>query len=404
LILGDLNSSAILRTESGSPEMCGGTMHGEDGLWIGVLGPLCGIRDGVVIRMPRGRSGVLLAVLAMSAGRPVGVGRLAELIWPEEQPEWVRPSVQSLVARVRGLVPDVVVTAAGGYLLDVDPGHVDLLRFRRLVRAANGAADPGAAAGLLEQALGLWRGEPLGDLRSSALYRDVIPGLVEERLTAVQQHAELDLAAGRNDRVIAELQALIGQYQLREPLWGQLIRALRAAGRPAEAIQQYHRVREILATELGVDPSADLQDLYRQLLEADQRDVTLERSPGATGPEPGDRSQARTTPAVPRPEAQANPTPRQSPAGRVGGVPHQLPADTRVFAGRRAELTRLLGLAEAGDGAGGPGTVVISAIDGMAGIGNPNPGANTHDRYRSVILAGSGTEVSAYRPRTAMPK
>jgi DNA-binding SARP family transcriptional activator len=81
----------------------------------------------------------------------------------------------------------------------------------------------------------------------------VIPGLVEEPLLAVQRRAELDLDAGRPDRVIAELQTLTGQHQLREPLWGQLIRALAAAGRPAEAIQQYHRAREILAEELGVE-------------------------------------------------------------------------------------------------------------------------------------------------------
>jgi DNA-binding SARP family transcriptional activator len=336
----------------------GARVPGEEGLWIGVLGPLSGTRDGAVVRMPRGRSGILLAALAMSAGRPVGVGRLADLIWPEEQPERVRPSIQTLVARVRGQVPDVVVTAADGYLLDIDPDHVDLLRFRRLVREADDSANPAVAAGLLDQALGLWRGEPLSELRSSALHRDVIPGLVEERLMAVQRRAELDLAAGRHDRVIAELQTLTGQYRLREPLWGLLIRALAAAGRPAEAIQQYHRTWKILAEELGVDPSTDLQDLYRQLLEADRRDVTTTRSPDKAAAKLGGPSPAGTTSAAPG----------QPPATGVGGVLHQLPADTRVFTGRQAELTRLLDLGGA-DGAPDPGTVVISAVDGMAGIG-----------------------------------
>jgi DNA-binding SARP family transcriptional activator len=314
-------------------------VSGEQGLWIGVLGPLTGTLDGAVVKMPRGRCGVLLAVLAMSVGHPVGVNRLAELIWPEEQPEHVRPSVQSLVARMRGLVPATVITAADGYMLETDPEHVDLLRFRRLMRATDETADPGAAAALLDQALRLWRGEPLCDLRSSVLDRDVIPGIIEERLLAVQRRAELDLDAGRHDRVIAELQALTGRYQLREPFWGQLIRALAAAGRPAEAIQQYHRAREILAEKLGVDPSADLQALYQQLLRAAQ--------PAGRGP----AQRAAHTNA----------------AARI--VPRQLPAAVRHFAGRASELKILSELLPEPAAEDADDAVVISVIGGTAGIG-----------------------------------
>jgi tetratricopeptide (TPR) repeat protein len=207
-----------------------------------------------------------------------------------------------------------------------------LLRFRRLVRAAAVAGDPDTARDLLDEALGLWRGEPLADLRSAALDRDVVPGLIDERLSAVQQRADLDLAAGRNDRVIAELRELTGQYPLREPLWDQLLRALAGAGRPAEAIQQYHRAREILAAELGVDPSPDLQDLYQMLLQADRQVL-----PGAR------------------------------PADGPLAVPRQLPAGVAGFTGRAGPMGVLSELAD--EAVADPGVVVISAVGGMAGVG-----------------------------------
>ncbi|MBV9855105.1 MAG: tetratricopeptide repeat protein [Streptosporangiaceae bacterium] len=361
-------------------------MSGEEGLWIGVLGPLAGTRDGAAVAMPRGRAGVLLAVLAMSAGQPVGVGRLAELIWGERRPEWVRPSIHNLVARVRSVVPGVVVTTPEGYLLDVDPDRVDLLRFRRLVRDAGQAADAGVAAGLLDEALGLWRGEPLSDVRSPGLQRGVVPGLVEEWLLAVQRRAGLDLAGERQDRVIAELGPLTGRYPLREPLWELLIRALAAAGRPAEAIGQYHQARIVLAEELGVDPSAGLQELYQRLLQAGPDEAAGGEPPGAAAVPPGGLSPPGAAAGWP-------------PAGGVGGgaggpggVPHQLPADTRVFTGREGELARLLELGEPGDGTGGgtarPGAVVVAVIDGMAGVGKT--ALAVHAAHRLAARFGDG--------------
>ena len=328
--------------------MNGAVVTGDPRLRISVLGPLLVERDGAAITLPRGRAGVLLAVLAMSAGRPVGAGRLSGLIWDISQPANSRASLHTVVARLRGLVPGVVETAGDGYLLDVDPDDVDLLRFRRLVRRAGEAGDPASALELLEQALGLWRGEPLAGLRSAALDRDVVPGLTDEHLAAAQRRADLELAAGHHDRVIAELRELVGRYPLREPLWSQLMRALAAAGRQAEAIGEYHRARETLAAQLGLDPSPGLQDLYGRLLQAGQRDMPV---------------------PVPAPRSPAAPGSGLREDGPAGGLPRRLPADTGMFTGREAELSRLLELGEAADGARGPGAVVITAIDGMAGIG-----------------------------------
>jgi DNA-binding SARP family transcriptional activator len=294
---------------------------GGNGLRVGILGPLEASRDGMSLALPRGRTALLLAILAISAGQPVSVDRLGDLIWPEQQPERIRGSLHSLVARLRGQVgAHVIATVADGYVLDIPPDQVDLLRFRRLVRAADAADGPDDALSLLDEALQLWRGEPLSGARSAALERDLVPSLVEERLTAQQRRADLALAAGRHDWVIAELRDLTSRYPLREPLWGQLIRAVASAGRPAEAIGIYHRARAVLADELGVDPSAELQDIYRQLLSADQ-------APARAGEQAG--------PGSGRPGIPAWGEPRQLPAGMAGES----------------------------------ATVVISAIGGMAGVG-----------------------------------
>ena len=333
----------------------------EMNLRIGVLGPLLGMRGGIEFTAPYGRAGVLLAVLAMSAGQPVSCNRLAEVIWSDDQPVSLRASLHSLVARVRGLVPGAIVTAGDGYLLDIDPDRVDLMRFRRLVRAADDAHDPAAARQLLDQALQLWRGEPLSGLRSAALERTLVPGLRDEYLSAVQKRADLELAAGGNDRVIAEMRGLTGRYPLREPLWVQLLRALAGAGRPAEAIQEYHRAREILAAELGVDPSLELQDLFGQLLRTDRRAA----APGRSVAWPSEPWPSTPEEVLADEPSAAGPEPVRT--ERVPPAPRQLPAAAAGFAGRAVPLRFLSELADEAlaDQCG----VVIAAISGMAGVG-----------------------------------
>lgn len=317
-------------------------MAGVEGLRVGVLGSLLVCWGGSPVGLSRGRVRVLVALLAMSAGRPVGVDRLAAVIWPEERPEQVRSSLQTVVARARREVPgDAIVTTANGYLLDVDPDRVDLLGFRRLIRAAGTADAPGAVLEYLDRALELWRGAPLGDIRSAALERDVVPALVDEWLSAVCWRAKLRLADGRHDEVITELRDLTGQYPLRESLWAQLIQALADVGRRAEAIEQYHLAQGILADELGVDPSPDLQGLYLRLLQSDPPTAAVNGA-GAAAAEAA-KAQARRWP------------PRQLPAAAVG------------FVGRSGQLKLLT---ETADGVvDSPGTVGISVISGMAGVG-----------------------------------
>lgn len=233
-------------------------------LWVGLLGPLDVRVDGAPIAIPGGKSATLLAALALAAGRPVTVDALSDRLWPADGPEDVRASLQNHVSRLRRQVGSAGIrTVASGYELEAD---VDVLQFRGLSAAAATSEDPDAARALLDEALQLWRGDPLADLPSGTFDRDEVPRLVEEHLDALERRIDLDLAAGRHADVVPRLRDLTGRRPLREPFWRQLIVALSASGRHAEAIEAYHQVRGQLSDELGVDPSPDLQRLFQGLL------------------------------------------------------------------------------------------------------------------------------------------
>jgi DNA-binding SARP family transcriptional activator/tetratricopeptide (TPR) repeat protein len=297
----------------------------RDGLWVNVLGPLEVWRDGRPVKVSAGGLSVALAVLATSAREAVSVLALARYVWGERLPKRVPGAVQGLVLRLRQLLgAAAVTTVTQGYRLELEPDRVDLLRFRRLMREA-GRAGAAESARLLDAALGLWRGEPFQGLDSDALGRDYTDQLVEERLAAVHQHIELELAAGHHRAVVPRLRRLTGQYPLRETLWHQLILALVGDGRQAEAVAAYHQARETLAEQLGTDPSAELQATYQALLRGGPVDV------------------APAGPAV---------------------VPRQLPAAPRAFVGRKQELARLADALVDGERAAGAAVIV-----GAGGLG-----------------------------------
>ncbi|MEY9864279.1 DNA-binding SARP family transcriptional activator/Tfp pilus assembly protein PilF [Catenulispora sp. GAS73] len=318
----------------------GGVMETVD-IQFGVLGSLQVRLGDAHLVVPGRRPSIVLASLAMSAGRMVTLETLADHVWADQLPLSATDSLRSLVSRLRSVVgPATIQTMAAGYLLDVDPDQVDLLRFRRLLDEAGVADDPGKARDLLGAALSLWRGDPLAGLNSERLQRDVVPGLVEEHLAALERRIRLDLAAGLQCALVAELRELVSRHPLRESLWRLLITAQDEAGRRADALETYHRLRIELRERLGVEPAGDLQALYHRLLV----DPTV--APAATSVT-HDEAQA------PRAEAQIS--------------SNELPGDISDFTGRDRELNQLLAAALPGDG--NPQTVTISAINGMAGVG-----------------------------------
>ena len=219
------------------------------------------------------------------------------------------------------------------------------------------------AAGRAREALSCWRGEPLADIESDTLTLREAPRLAELRLQAVETRIDADVRLGGHAEVTAELQHLCEAHPLREHLHGLLMLALYRCGRQAEALAAYQHLRAMLVEELGAEPGAELQMMHQQILGAD---------PALAAPQPA---------AVAMPEGMSLTGPggahraASTPAGRVTLatglpgliVPRQLPAAVPHFAGRAGELRILDGLLDQADGAAG--TVVISAIGGMAGVG-----------------------------------
>jgi DNA-binding SARP family transcriptional activator/class 3 adenylate cyclase len=223
----------------------------------------------------------LLAVLLLHAGQVVAIERLIDELWGEDPPDTAAHILQVCVANLRKAVEParprraaggVLRTQAPGYLVDLGPDELDLVRFERLAgdgRAALAAADPAQAARLLREAVGLWRGPALADVTLAASGQGELVRLEERRLAALEDRIEADLALGRHAELVGELQALVAAHPLRERLWGQLMVALYRSGRQAEALEAYRRTRETLAEELGIDPSRPLQELERAILAQD---------------------------------------------------------------------------------------------------------------------------------------
>jgi DNA-binding SARP family transcriptional activator/tetratricopeptide (TPR) repeat protein len=313
---------------------------------LGVLGPLLVADDtGAQIQVPTGRQRVLLAALLVRANQVVPATELAELVWDGAPPAGAGVTVRSYVMRLRRSVgPQVaarIITRDPGYLCQVTDDEVDLLRFETLCRQGGNAMRAHSwkqAADVLDEALGLWRAAPLGDVASQMLHNEVLPWVQQTRLEAVERRAGALLHLGRHDELVPELRVLAAEHPLRERLHAQLMLALYRCGRRAEALDAYQGARRVLVGELGVEPGPQLRELHRQILAED---------PALTAPPPpGDDATAGTGDRV---------TPRQLPAG----IPH--------FTGRASALETLTRLA--GQAAGARGAVVISAIGGTAGIG-----------------------------------
>ncbi|MEV1000754.1 AfsR/SARP family transcriptional regulator [Nonomuraea sp. NPDC050202] len=237
------------------------------GLSIALLGPLEVRLDGRPVRLTTSRLRALLAVLAVSAGDAVSVERLARALWGEKLPANARRSIQTYVTRLRRAIGRTAIrTTPDGYLLDVDPGQVDVLRLRALVAEAGRSRGTAAERALVEEASRLWRGPPFEGIDSDWLRAAVSPSLQELHLSTVERRIDLRLAEGRHGELVAELIGLAAGHPLRESLWGRLLVVLGACGRQAEALALYERLRRRLADELGTDPSAELRRIHASLL------------------------------------------------------------------------------------------------------------------------------------------
>ncbi|MEU5644026.1 AfsR/SARP family transcriptional regulator [Streptomyces milbemycinicus] len=248
-----------------------------------VLGATQAVRpDGTEVPLGGARLRALLGALAVGGGRPASMAQLAAQVWGEDEapPADEVAAVQALVGRLRRVLgKEAVASVPGGYRLVAEPDDIDLFRFERLAAegsAALGAGDPRLAAALLDEALTLWRGPLLADLPgatggTSPASRGGPAAVRAERRHAQARRDRLaaEVALGGAEGALAELAALAGQEPLDEPLQALWIRALRATGRRAEALQAYEEVRLRLVDRLGADPSGELRALHAELLAED---------------------------------------------------------------------------------------------------------------------------------------
>ena len=223
-----------------------------------ILGPLEVDVGGDTVPLGGPKQRAVLAHLVLRANQLVPAETLIDQIWPEEPPEKARNVIQTYVSHLRkALGHDRIESHGPGYRLRLDPSEFDAARFDALMRDAKKALpmDPNVAVATLEDALALWRGPALADLADQSSLLAEAARLDELRLEAQETRIEGLLAAGVQARAIGELEALIARHPWRESLWGLLMLAFYREGRQAEALRSYQRVREILADELGIDPS-----------------------------------------------------------------------------------------------------------------------------------------------------
>jgi len=236
---------------------------------IGILGPFeVRADDGALADVPGARLRALLIALALEPGRVVSTATLIDWIWGEQPPADTANALQRLVSRLRKALPEGLIEGhPGGYRLTVEPDAVDAVRFERLVAQARGAEDSRRVQPLRE-ALALWRGAAMADVghQDSEALDAAVARLERLRLAALEDRFDAEVGLGHGADLVPELTDLVAAHPMRERLVAALMRALAAAGRDTEALLAYERTREILADQLGVDPSPELSALHVALL------------------------------------------------------------------------------------------------------------------------------------------
>ena len=242
---------------------------------VRLLGPLEVLDGGgqpVVI--PGGRQRTLLVLLALNAGRVIPADRLMEDLWPRASPRQPGNALQLVVSKVRrALGAESIETRPPGYVLVLPADNVDALCFERLVRdgrAALAEARTGSALDCFEEALGLWRGDPLGEFADVPTAVAAAARLEELRATIVEERFDALLAMGRDADLVADLDAAISAAPFRERLRGQLMLALYRSGRQADALRVFREARRVLAEELGLEPGTELRRLEAAILDQDE--------------------------------------------------------------------------------------------------------------------------------------
>ncbi|MDU0289722.1 AfsR/SARP family transcriptional regulator [Saccharothrix longispora] len=288
----------------------------------------------------------LLALLLLHAGETVTGDAVVDALWDSDPPDTARRQVHNAIAALRRALGDaksLLVTDSAGYRIERSGARIDAEEFQAAVDAATRRRDCGDLDGAVESlttALEQWRGPALDGLNSTVL-AGAAARLDEQRLLAHLLLVDCRLDRGEAAALVPELNELVAAHPLHEGVHRRLMLALYRAGRQADALAAYDRVRLVFSDELGLEPGSDLQDLHQRILRA-------EAAPAPSGT-----------------ALDAAPAPSGTPLG-AAPAPMTLPYTVADFTGRAAEVTTLI--RQGGSQATRPG-MAITVLSGMAGVG-----------------------------------
>jgi DNA-binding SARP family transcriptional activator len=359
---------------------------------IRLLGPMQVWQTGEPVALGGPQQRAVLAILALNANRAVPPAAFLEGLWGERGPSGAINAVQVNIYRIRKALDRASADADGvqvqrrgpGYVLHLAGDRIDVNRFEELATRASRqvATAPHAAAAAFREALDLWRGPALAEFAGMPFADPEIARLQNLQLAVVVGRIDADLALGRHDDLLAELELLTAQHPLDQRLHRQLILALYRADRQADALETYRRLRERLSTELRRAPDPSLRALERAVLAHDRRldwhavEANVDaRAKIPTQPGRTDSVSTRSAPAGADPDSavvadQAEPTARRRPD--VWNVPARNPHFTGRDRVLRAVADRL---------GRGENTLVVQALYGLGGVGKSQLAIEFAHRY-----------------------
>jgi DNA-binding SARP family transcriptional activator len=240
-----------------------------------ILGPLRVISGDGEFRLSARKMEILLVTLLIRTDQVVSAGQLLTELWDEDPPRRADAGLHVYISQLRKFLAgirqskDVIMTRSPGYLLRLGPDELDLRLFHDAMRLGREQLKAGSAAeasGTLESALALYRGPVLGGIQSGPIVASFAAWIEESRLECLEMLIEANLALNRHREVVSTLYSLIAEHPLREAFYQLLMLALYRSGRQADALRVYHRARDIIVHELGLEPCRSLRELHQAIL------------------------------------------------------------------------------------------------------------------------------------------
>lgn len=246
-------------------------------LKFSLLGPVRAWSGDAEIDLGSPQQRALLAVLLLRLDEPVTSEEAVRALWGEAPPPSANGTVRTYVYRLRRKMTEIVGphrfalhSRYGGYLLTVDGATIDTHAFQQRLADARQARTVGDLDRAIERfsaALTLWRGVPFAGL-DAAYFNTERDRLEQLHAAAIEELTTVEIVAGNHASAVATLRTALAAQPLQENLWELLLQALSGLGRRADALAAYQDAREVLQTELGLEPSPRLRELHRRILKS----------------------------------------------------------------------------------------------------------------------------------------